>query len=945
MAVGHLGRLVGRDDELTVVRDALAAAIGGEARVVGLAGPAGIGKSRLGQECLRDAEHQGFTPLHGAGAALQRDLAYAPIVEALRPLVRDPALVHGLPDLGSLFAELSAPAAPRLAGTGLERVRLFESVCRLLERAAGRHPLALLVDDLHWVDRDSLALLQYLVRGLAGHRLLVVLGYRDDEADPSVHELLDGLRRAGPFTELRLTGLPPPAVRSLARDLMGGEVSPGLAEMLAQRSGGFPLFVGALVDSLTGSTALRCEDGQWVLAPDAAESVPAVVSELLRARVEELPEPAREVLDLVAVCGPAAEHGLLRRIVPEERLLPGLVTLRAARVVTEEVVDGSVVYRTAHPLIAEVAYGLLPLVARRRWHAEVAAALRGGSPPRLGLLAQHLRLAGDEVDRAEALEVLRAAADEALDRKAGDEALVHLGAARELATGSGRDDLLPELLDRTAKAHELTGDRARMVAAWVESADGHPPGLPRAERLHRAATVEWEAGRITDYDQLLSRAESELAGVEPGPAKSLLTATRGWIMMRTGDTVGRQAWIAELDRLHEQTGSAESRRVALGARCDGALVSGCYLEGRRLWADGVELLTVLADEMAEAALRPAFFLELQWGDLPTARARGEEGMAIARRIGVRPLERSPRMHLALSAFFGGDWEEALRGAAALIELGLRTDVPRAVAAGWTARGLVEVRRGAYDRARAAAEEARAAQGPHTEGDRHLLGLVEPIEAALALGRADPDTAVRIATESLSRGNGTGQPLIRSLLAEAHLARDDRKAAAAAADELAGLGPGAPYPGALATWLRGRVHDDPELLCEGAERLGALGFRYEAAVAALDLAAATGTVPSDDCTRALEHLGARPQLDRAAQLARRLGHRPPPPRPGGGALSAREQEVARLVAEGLSNAEIAARLYLSTRTVTTHLHNVYRRLGVGSRAALTRYVLENRPPDT
>jgi hypothetical protein len=138
--------------------------------------------------------------LAGGGAALQQDLAYAAMVEALRPLVRDASLVDSLPDLGRLFAELSGPAAPALDDAGLERIRLFESVCRLLERAASRRPLALLVDDVHWADRDSLALLQYLVRGLATHRLLVVLTYRADEAGGPLSELLGGLRRAGEVT-------------------------------------------------------------------------------------------------------------------------------------------------------------------------------------------------------------------------------------------------------------------------------------------------------------------------------------------------------------------------------------------------------------------------------------------------------------------------------------------------------------------------------------------------------------------------------------------------------------------------------------------------------------------------------------------------------------------------------------------------------------------------
>lgn len=128
--------------------------LGGQVQVVALSGPVGVGKSRLAQECLAVARGRGFLPLLGVGSALQQDLSYAPLVEALRPLVRQaaapgrPALVEGLLDLGRLFGGLSLPPGPALEDPGLERTRLFESVCRLLERASTRQPLALLLDDV-----------------------------------------------------------------------------------------------------------------------------------------------------------------------------------------------------------------------------------------------------------------------------------------------------------------------------------------------------------------------------------------------------------------------------------------------------------------------------------------------------------------------------------------------------------------------------------------------------------------------------------------------------------------------------------------------------------------------------------------------------------------------------------------------------------------------------
>lgn len=239
----------------------------------------------------------------------------------MRPLVHDAALVEDLPDLGRLFGGLSLPAAPALGDAGLERTRLFESVCRLLERASARRPLVLLLDDVHWADRGSLALLQYVVRGLTACPLLVLLTYRDDEADEVLGELLAGLRRAGVLTELSLPGLTDQAVGMLACHLLNGEAPPGLLDMLAARSGGLPLFVGALVGSLVESGALHRDDGRWALAARASEAVPPEVSALLRSRIERLSVHARQVLDLLAVCGSQADHGLLERLLSSERLL------------------------------------------------------------------------------------------------------------------------------------------------------------------------------------------------------------------------------------------------------------------------------------------------------------------------------------------------------------------------------------------------------------------------------------------------------------------------------------------------------------------------------------------------------------------------------------------------------------------------------------------------
>jgi DNA-binding CsgD family transcriptional regulator len=133
-----------------------------------------------------------------------------------------------------------------------------------------------------------------------------------------------------------------------------------------------------------------------------------------------------------------------------------------------------------------------------------------------------------------------------------------------------------------------------------------------------------------------------------------------------------------------------------------------------------------------------------------------------------------------------------------------------------------------------------------------------------------------------------------------------------------------------------------------QQLATLPIPFDLGRVRLELAELTeDPIPARQALEMLEALGARPTADRARRLLRRLGLRAAAPtqRRGANVLSAREAQVARLVALGLSNAEVAERLFISPRTVTTHLEKIYRRLGLAGRTALARYVLEREPPDT
>jgi DNA-binding CsgD family transcriptional regulator/tetratricopeptide (TPR) repeat protein len=958
--------MVGRDAEWRIVGEAVRRSAEGRAQVVAICGESGIGKSLLAREALRSARTRGFRTLQSAAGRLHRELSYAPIVDALRPLVADAALVAGLSDLGRLFDGLRVPPLVALGDPGLERTRMFEAVRQLVERAAARAPLAILIDDLHWADPGTVALLHYMVRALPRQRFLFLVTYRTDEAGEELRELLTALRRAEMLTPVELGGLGAAAVGDLARAVLDGPAPAALQDMLLRRSGGVPLFVRAIVLRLIETGGLSRSAGRWVLRPGAAAEVPALASTLLRAKIEGLPPDARQVLDILAVCGGAAEHMLLDDVA--DALVGGVTGLRAADLVVEDTRGGVSWYRVAHPVLAEAAYDMMPPVARRRLHARLARAVQQHRPGDVRLLAAHVRGAGDEIDSAYALGVLVAATQADLDRRAGEEACASASAGLDLARRLGRSEAADGLAGAYAEACELAGRAGDALTAWQEAADRAGDPRVRARRLTRAAVVAWELGRFADANAFLDATDRALAAVPPGPEHVGAAETRVRFAARAGDLAALDESIARLAGLGRAAGSSRSRAVTLQARMGLAIYSGRYADGLGVAEEAVTLARhpelVLA---GEGLLRPLGLVQLCWGDLSGARASAEEGIRLARQTGVSALEILHRTLRALVDVLAGDWTAALRHTSDDLDLALRVGAARGAASALAAQGLILVRRGQPDEATRRVSDARDLFGRWSEVDRHVFSLVDLVEGMAALARHEVGRALDIASGKATR-HPSFPPLALALLGEAQAAAGDAAGALGTAARLASLGPGAPYPAALAAWVSGLAagaRRDPPGATGALGQLDAaiagfadLGMPYEEAVARLDRARVRCAAGYDadavardvaDALRVLDRLQAKPQSDRARAVLRELGRRPAPPARGHQQrrLSEREEEVARLVAQGLSNAEVAERLFISARTVTTHLQNIYRRLELPSRATLIRYVLEEMaaPEDT
>ena len=967
--------LVGRSEELGRVLAALELAFAGSGGALLLAGEAGIGKSRLAAEALTLARQRGFVTLQGAAYPLQADLAYAPVLEALRPFLAglEPgglaALVRGLPDLGRLFAGLHLPPPELLGDADLERTRLFEAVSRLIERVAAERPLALLVDDLHWADAASLELLHYLARGLAGQRVLLLGAYRLEEArtHPGLRTMVRSLQRLGLAEELPVGALSPEAVAALARALLRGEPPPALLGALHARAAGMPLFVTALIRGLRDTGELVRSGGTWVLGGEAVTALPPVVRDLVLARLERLDPVGRAVLELIAVAGDAASPAVLARVVGPEAgdLETVLRQLRESGLVAEEPAASGVVYRTAHPLVAEVAYGELPESRRRRLHAGVAAALEALRPGDLDRLAHHYQGAAWEADPPRALEVLVAAGQRAEEVHADAEAAGHFAAALALAR-AGRPAMVAELLERLGHARSRSGQLAAAVAAWSEAAgqrerSGDRPATARLRGL--LALVEWDRGRSDAAEAQLAAGFQAVEGTGADLELTDLHYIRLHLLTRAGDIARIEAEAAVLLALPEPTGTQRAVAEAHLARADMAFLRGNFAAAREHGQQalavaeqaGISTLAALAHRRISAAAANA-------GHHRLAREHGLADLALARQTGSPTLELSARFGMLMIDMHTDAWEDVLRNAGELLAQGYRTGSARGVADALASRALVLANRGRPEDAGRCLAEAREVYGTAAAVDRRVFAVVEIAEAMAALAAGDPERAQTLAASALAT------PVIipglgLTVLGEAQVAVGDPVGALDTARRLEELGPDAPWPAACGSWVEGLARAAlgeraAALAClrRAADGLDRLGLPFQAARAELGWAEAAAAVAAGDGHAAQDRseaaeaargalavfdgLGARPLGDRARRLLRGLGERPgTPPRAVASELSERELQVARLVAAGLSNAEIAGRLFISPRTVTTHLQHVYARLGLPSRTALARWVLE------
>jgi DNA-binding CsgD family transcriptional regulator/tetratricopeptide (TPR) repeat protein len=935
-------RIVGRREELALLGDLQGQAMLGAPAVVLIAGEAGIGKTRLVTELIASIGDE-VRSLIGRCDALGEVVPVAAITDLFRQLASDAV------DFPAAKPAMDAV----LGGTGdsLSALELCEGVARLVESLAARRPLVIVIEDLHWADASTRNVVGYLARRLGSLPVLLIVTYRSDELHRRhpLRPFLAELHRTVHPTHVELAALDRGEVAELAEGITGRLPGTRLLDDVLRLSGGNPFFVEELIAG----------------RPDM---VPSNLREVVMARVSALGETERRLLRLASVGGPVVDPGVLARIADAD---PGWLQDRLRHLIDHHhlVVTGDeIAFR--HALSQEVIYGELLPGERTALHRSYAEYLQSLAPGRTGEIAHHLLQAGDH-DAAFLASV--AAGDDAARRGAQSEALKQYEQALDLWSTARAEGVIDhqELVVRAARCAEETRDFDRAIELIEHELVNTESSPTQTARLARElARNRWHANRSDVLDPL-DQATSAFRGPTPDAADLLLarcffltTAGRideavdaGMAAVDMASALGDQA------RLHRSRRLIEAARIQLGDRAS-------------LEAAEERLARALASkDPAEvaAAGNSVGYAANQLGEFERTLTVTAEAVAASRLRGI---------YLTLGVFVQfnhlralertGRWDQAEQLATALLdELGaFRHQWVDAIMMGigpvWVRRGL-----GDHDDLLGRGYREVAASGFLIEP---LAQMASPLIERTA-SRGDDEAARSIARDTLDAVL-PGVPIFAAevvataVMVEAHRLRlvsagsaPPRDSRELAADWIARLDQGLARMVHVPRWTaafaaRARLElarmdrsDTAEEWSTLAHDWRTIGIPYEAGYASFKAAETAIYGARPDRRRAASLLRAGYEIadelkatrlrDDIASLARHAridvmaehsGPEPPaaPRRQPDVLLTGREHDVLRLLVEGRSNGEIGKELFITTKTASTHVSSILRKLSASNR---------------
>ena len=947
--------LVGRSTEMAALLSAVDEAKTRRAGAILLSGDAGVGKTRLLDEIATGAQERGFGVLVGHCTDFgDAGLPYLPFTEIFgrlageRPDLVDSVLTN-FPAIGRLLPTHRLIGAQPIPQDGqLDRAALFDAVLGALTALATSEPLLVIIEDAHWADDSSRDLIGFLLTRLTSQRLALVVSYRSDD----LHRR-HPLRR--PIAEWsrnprvhRVTLNPLDAVES--RTLLTALLTEPLSELevsrILERAGGNAFFTEELVAAASMGDA---------------DAVPPDLADLLLVRLDPLSDDARQVARVIAVAGRRVPHNLLTAVagLPDRELDSALRELIDAHIIEH---PGNAGYYFRHALLAEAVYDDLLPGERVRQHAAYAKALKDQTVA--GTAAELAGHATRSHDLATAFEARVRAGQEAISVAAPQEGLKHYEMALELFPNAAADSTIDKtwLIVQTATAATLSSQHLRGVKLLRKALTDLPADAPKLKRAQLLLPLA-DIALVIDQDRESHEAITQAFRLMADESASVFKAQVVSLYARVSDALGRptdaERWANEALQIAREIGQEDAAGDAgitlaqLRRRAGDPVAAAKQLEEAAIRAQ-------LAGDAA-AEVRSRYLLganHYEQGDLVNAKTAllfaSQRAGELGRQWAAYGFD--ARRMLALTQFVLGDWDDAATTS--------QTDTmtPAAADAALRAVGMA-VRSGRGDTS-VAEELERSRKFWSLDVMLPLLGLQPAVDAYVALDRhAEAEKLMADVTTLLSDVFQTEWFLARirysaiGLQVLSHRVVTEPTAAAAlvarGADLLSvghttaekGLPPGRVLGVEGIAWLarleaewerlRWLADIDPPTAAEHvatwARTVDAFGYGYV-------FEQAWSRARLSDALRAAGRVAeANEQSQLAAQVARELGAKPlldelgRSAEPAGvSALTARETEVLRLLAEGRTNRQLARELYISEKTVSVHVSNILAKLGVRSR---------------
>jgi DNA-binding CsgD family transcriptional regulator/tetratricopeptide (TPR) repeat protein len=918
----------------------------GRAAIGFVEGEAGIGKSRLLGEVARIADERGLQVFTGAASELDRNWPFGPLIDAF-------AITPGSPDelraqVGRLLAgEVPNEGTPHVGRGPGAQYQVLVAFLDLIEREAGRGPTLVLLEDLHWAEASTLLVIRSFAKRLGGLPVVLLGSFRPSPRLPELERLVAELLFEGAI-HLVLEPLPPETVTRLVEHLISAR--PGQALLAAAaRAGGNPLYVIELVTGLQAEGIIYT-DGTTAEASEV--SLPPTIATTILRRLNLVADQTAEILRIAAVLGSSFSLTDVSLVSgrPAAALLAPFDEAMQAGVIGEA--GTRLGFR--HDLIRDAIYESMPIAIRTALHQEAGHALAAAGAPALRV-AQHLALGASAGDEQAAAWLWRAGRETMATAPAVGVRLLERALDVAGHRHSDEDAMLADLV-----VARVWCGRAAEAATLARDILQRRGGGSAIERV-RFGLVQslWILGR---WEEALDVARERCAAPdvsEEERARLLAETTLGQLFVS-----GCGPAIAQCEEALEIGRRIGDDLVAVAALH--GLATCLYFDARyeRAVAAAEEAVRIAESSPSDEPrhLHPHFTLAQAYigaDRLEDAERVHRAGRAMGERIGSAWDSGWYVAGLASRRFFAGDWDDAIAEAEAALALAdeIGTDLGRVYVASMLA--LMLVHRDELipaERAVGAAMAAAQATGPaighdwmpwahalvmEAQGDvpgafavlRDAYASLESIGMATSLLRFGPDL-VRLALAMSDRDTAVG---LTSYC--------ERAAARTAVATVEGV----------ALRCRGLIDDDPDSLLRAVAAFRRSPRRVERALAMEDTAGslaqhgrAAEAVPLyEEALELYGGAGATRDEARAASALRGLGIKRgvrgtrKRPATGWDALTKTELEVVRLVAEGLSNPGIGARLFISRHTVETHVRHVFEKLGVGSRAevaaAATRHL--------